>query len=199
MNPYTTPQVKAVVQQFYTKFFNDTHPRIFVIGINPGRFGGGITGIPFTDPSALQEYCGVTNGFQSKTELSSRFVYRFIHHFGGASAFYSRFFLTALFPLALIKEGKNYNFYDAADVYATLKPAIVSNIQAQIAFGANRKVAVCLGKKNGEYLHKLNQENHFFKSITVLEHPRYIMQYKLKQIDHYLETYKKVFQKLENL
>jgi hypothetical protein len=196
MNPYNRLQVQEVVQQFYTKFFSDTHPRIFVIGINPGRFGGGITGIPFTDPVALREYCGIGNTLQSKMELSSRFVYKFINHFGGATAFYSRFFLTALFPLALTKAGKNYNFYDAPDLFATLKPAIVANIQTQLAFGANKNIALCLGKKNGEYLHKLNEENRFFDSITILEHPRYIMQYKLKKLDYYLESYLKVFQSL---
>ncbi len=38
--------------------------RYLILGINPGRFGGGITGIPFTDPIRLQNICGIENDFQ---------------------------------------------------------------------------------------------------------------------------------------
>jgi hypothetical protein len=50
MNPMMEEQVQQYNEQFYSKYYNDTNPRIFLIGINPGRFGGGLTGIPFTDP-----------------------------------------------------------------------------------------------------------------------------------------------------
>lgn len=192
INPYQQLEVQDTVKQFYTRFFDDVHPRVFLLGINPGRLGGGITGIPFTDPVALKQHCGISTNFSATTELSSRFVYALIGRMGGAEAFYARFFLTALYPLALVRHGKNYNFYDEPALFTTLKPAIVDNVKAQIQFGANRTHAVCLGRKNGDYLEKLNREHHFFDNLIRMDHPRYIMQYKLRMLDFYLDQYQEV-------
>ncbi len=191
MNPYQETVVESLVRQFYQRFFDDQNSRVFLFGINPGRFGGGLTGIAFTDPVALSQYCGIPNDLRKTSELSSRFVYRFIEALGGPSVFYRHFYLTALYPLALVKDGKNYNFYDAPALYAALKPAIVANLRAQLAFGAENR-AICLGRKNGEYLQRLNEEYRFFESIAVLDHPRYIMQYKTKQVAQYVEQYVRV-------
>jgi Domain of unknown function (DUF4918) len=100
-----------------------------------------------------------------------------------------RVFLTALYPFAIIKDGKNYNYYDEKPLAALLMPDIIRNIKKQMAFGARRGVAILLGKKNADYFLPINEEHKFFKKIITLEHPRYIMQYKLKQIDGYIEKY----------
>ena len=54
VNPYKNSDVKKIINVFYKKFFNDNNERVFILGINPGRFGGGLTGISFTDPVALE-------------------------------------------------------------------------------------------------------------------------------------------------
>jgi len=189
MNPYQTPDVQRIVAEFYTKFFSDTAPRVFVLGINPGRFGAGVTGISFTTPQNLRRYCGIENSLRDTPELSSRFIYQVVDAFGGAQAFYGQFFLTSLFPLALTKEGKNYNFYDDRVTTATLWPAITNEVQTQLNFGADRRVAVCLGRKNETYLRRLNDQQGFFDRIVTLDHPRYILQYKTKEAPLYLEKY----------
>jgi len=112
INPYVQKEVRFAVKSFYQKYFNDTNQRRFIFGINPGRFGGGLTGISFTDPVALSEECGIENNFGNKKELSSKFIYRMISEYGGVKKFYSKIFLSALFPFALIKDGKNYNYYE---------------------------------------------------------------------------------------
>jgi len=48
LNPYSKKEVNNAVQRFFIKFFDDNENRVFVFGINPGRFGGGLTGISFT-------------------------------------------------------------------------------------------------------------------------------------------------------
>ena len=73
MNPYKQPDVRQLVNSFYTRFFSDTAPRVFVLGINPGRFGAGVTGISFTTPQNLRRYCGIENSLRDTPELSSRF------------------------------------------------------------------------------------------------------------------------------
>ena len=53
---------KSIVAYFlYQKFFSDNNQRVFVLGINPSRLGGGITGIPFTEPKNIKEKLGIQN------------------------------------------------------------------------------------------------------------------------------------------
>ena len=112
MNPYTDAAVWAIVQQFYGKYYGDDRPRVFIFGINPGRHGAGVTGVPFTDPIRLAENCGVPNDWKKKGELSSEFVYAVIEAFGGPGAFYGRYHFTAMSPLGFVRDGKNLNYYD---------------------------------------------------------------------------------------
>ncbi len=194
INPYQRPEVKGIVSEFYTRFFTDNNPRVFVLGINPGRFGAGVTGISFTTPQNLRRYCGIDNDLRDTPELSSRFIYQVVDAFGGAKAFYNRFFLTSLFPLALIKTGLgtgpvNYNFYDDRATTEALWPAITETVRTQLSFGYIRNTAVCLGRKNETYLRRLNDRQGFFDRIVTLDHPRYILQYKSKSMPMYLEKY----------
>lgn len=189
INPYQSQKVKSVVKEFYSKYYNDNNERLFVIGINPGRFGGGLTGISFTDPVALKDRCGIKNNFSTRMELSSIFVYKVIDRFGGVDNFFSKVFLTALYPLAIIKNGKNYNYYDDKKLYQSLKQEIIKSVSSQIDFGAERKIAIILGKKNAEYFLPINEEHRFFKRIIVLVHPRYVMQYKMKSLENHINSF----------
>ena len=112
-----------------------------------------------------------------------------ISEYGGVKKFYSKMFLSALFPFALIKDGKNYNYYETKEIANALRDEIIKSVKAQINFGARRDVVIILGKKNADYFSLLNDEHKFFKKIIVLEHPRYIMQYKLKNIEYYISKY----------
>ncbi len=189
LNPYENPGVKRIVKDFFTKFYSDKNKRIFIFGINPGRFGGGLTGISFTDPVALRIYCGIGNNLGNRKELSSEFVYRVIENSGGTEKFFSRYFLTALFPLAIIKDGKNHNYYDSTELYKAMKPYLLESVEKQITFGAEKSFAVSLGKKNAKYLEEINSELKYFDEIKVLEHPRFIMQYRRKKLDFYINKY----------
>jgi hypothetical protein len=189
INPYKGAEANQAVKKFYTKFYSDENDRLFMIGINPGRFGGGRTGISFTDPVALREKCGIENNLSNRKELSSKFIYLVAEQYGGVYKFFSKVFLTALYPFAIIKNGKNYNYYDEKSLAEKLRPEIIRNVKKQIDFGARRDCAILLGKKNAEYFSALNYEHKFFRKIIILEHPRFIMQYRLKKIDDYIKKY----------
>jgi hypothetical protein len=189
INPYSDKEVRNIVSEFYKKFYNDNNSRIFIIGINPGRFGGGLTGICFTDPVALREECGIENSLGHHKELSSKFIYSLVRQFGGAEKFFSKAYLTALFPFALTKQGKNFNYYDDDSLANSLKPIIVRCLKMQIEFGARKDLAVILGKKNAKFFMSLNNQYKFFEKIIVFEHPRYIMQYKLRKVGNYINDY----------
>lgn len=189
INPYELKEIKNLVKYFFYKYYDDYNERIFIVGINPGRFGGGLTGIPFTDPIALKIHCGIDNDLGNRKELSSKFIYRLAEEFGGTKKFFSKVFLTALYPFALIKNGKNFNYYDDKSLASILRYDIIKNIETQIAFGTRKDLAIILGKKNAEYFSSINKEKKFFNKIVVLEHPRFIMQYRLKNLNDFIDKY----------
>jgi hypothetical protein len=197
LKPFSHPASAAVAEQFYRKFYADTGPRNFIVGINPGRFGAGVTGIPFTDPVKLRLYCGIANDFPPKTELSADLIYSVIGAFGGAEAFYSKFYFTSVSPLGFTRHGLNLNYYDEAGVMASIRELVPLWMREQLAFGANRDRCICLGSgKNLRQLQILNEREQFFKEILVLDHPRFIMQYKRKSLSEYVTRYLEVLSEL---
>jgi hypothetical protein len=71
-----------------------------------------------------------------------------------------------------------------------IKNFVVECIKGQLEFGINRDIAFCLGEgKNFAYLSNLNNELKFFKKIIAFPHPRFIMQYRLKKKEEYIERY----------
>jgi hypothetical protein len=194
MNPYARPEIRRYVSLFLRKFFSDDRARVFVFGINPGRFGAGVTGVTFTDPVALERFCGIPNELEKRREISSEFIYEFIERWGGVEKFYRDFFLTAVSPLGFTRNGTNYNYYDDQRVFTGLKPFIVRTLKDQLALGARRDAVILLGMgRNQRVFAELNQEHKFFKRVYAVEHPRFIMQYRRKRIGDYLAKYKEVF------
>ena len=185
MNPYLQPSTMDAVTKYYTKFFNDTNPRTFIVGINPGRFGAGITGISFTDTVRLEQDCGISHELQPTTELSSEYIYSVIEQMGGPQAFFSRFYLTSLSPIGFTRDGKNYNYYDSPALLKATLPYMEQQLARQLAFGANPEVAFSLGSgKNLKYLREVNRRlGNPFREIVAINHPRYVMQYRRKHID----------------
>jgi hypothetical protein len=190
MNPFRQENTFRVCDLFYRKFYNDQHRRNIILGINPGRFGGGITGIPFTDPIRLQGSCGIANDFPKKQELSSVFIYEIIGSFGGAELFYNQFYISSISPLGFTKNEKNLNYYDDKKLEGDIREFVVASLQQQLQFGLKTDIAYCLGEgKNFAYLSKLNREEKFFDKVVALAHPRFIMQYKLKAKQQYIDQY----------
>ena len=156
MNPFKeNKSTLETANAFYKKYYNDFNKRHIIFGINPGRFGGGVTGIPFTDSKRLNNVCGIAYTGKQTHEPSSVFVYDMIEAFGGAQSFYNRFYINSLCPLGFTSmndEGKevNYNYYDNADLTATMLEFIIENIQKQIALGVHTDVCYCFGTGKNE-------------------------------------------------
>ncbi len=188
-NPYVTEPSRGLLAAFAQKFYADDRPRVALLGINPGRFGGGTTGIAFTDPVALADACGIATDLPRRRELSSEFVYRFIGALGGPTAFYEHFYLGSAYPQVLLKDGLNHNYYDSPALIRTLWPQLLESLRQQAAIGFRRDVVVSLGRRNAQFLRKLNQELHLFDEVIELDHPRFIMQYKRRQLAEYTAEY----------
>ena len=188
MHPFTDSVVSEVVKTFYNKFYHNNNPRYCIVGINPGRFGGGVTGIPFTDPIRLQKDCGIDNNWPRKQELSSVFVYDMIHAFGGPEAFYGKLYFTSISPLGFTKNGKNLNYYDDKQLAKRIVPFAVDCLRKQIDWGLHTSVAFCLGEgTNFKFFSRINKEYKLFERIVPLSHPRFIMQYRSKTKEDYIQ------------
>ena len=185
LNPFfDNPETLVVMTQFYQKFYNDYSQRKFIIGINPSRHGAGVTGVPFTDTKRLESVCEIEMKSAHTHEISSVFLYDVIENFGGPELFYKEFYINSPFPLAItrqtIRGGLNANYYDDKNLFEAVKPFMIQSLRDHISLGLDTSEVFILGKKNAIFLDKINNEENFFDKMTVLEHPRYIQQYKSK-------------------
>ena len=188
--PFADPQVRKLVRQFFKKFYPDTGSRRLLLGINPGRFGAGITGINFTAPRQLQNNCGIDHPLGNHSELSAEFIYEMIEGYGGPAKFYGDYFIGAISPIGFIKNGVNMNYYDDKKLATALEPFIVSGIRQLLAMGFKNDKCFCIGgDKNFSFLSQLNEEHQFFNEIIPLPHPRFVMQYRRKQKETYIGKY----------
>lgn len=189
--PYSEPEVQDIVGAFYRKYYADNRPRTFLIGINPGRLGAGITGIPFTDPINLSEVLGISHPFDMKHELSSKFIYAMMEALGGIEMFFSNFYYTGVSPVGYVRDGRNLNYYDDRELQEQLEAYMYEEMKKQVAFGA-QPVAFSLGMgKNIAFLKKFNERHGFFEEIRALPHPRWVMQYRLKRMTEFIALYQK--------
>lgn len=200
LNPYLdNPETMQVMERFYRKYYNDSTQRKFIIGINPSRHGAGVTGVPFTDTKRLEAVCGIKMISARTHEVSSVFMYEMIEAMGGAKEFYSEFYINSPFPLAIIRHSKdgqwlNANYYDDPQLFELVKEFMISSLKKHISMGLDTNEVFILGKKNADFIKKLNHHAKLFGKLNILEHPRYIQQYKSKEkqlyIDKYLRTLK---------
>ncbi|MBK1894169.1 SMUG2 DNA glycosylase family protein [Chryseobacterium paridis] len=194
LNPYfDNPETIDVMQKFYHKYYNDSEPRKFIIGINPSRHGAGVTGVPFTDTKRLENVCGIPMKSSRTHEISSVFVYDMIEQYGGADEFYKDYYINSPFPLAIVRKSKNgwlnANYYDDKELFANVKDFMIDSLRKHISLNIDTSEVFILGKKNADFISKLNKEAQLFKKMTILEHPRYIQQYKLKEKQLYIDKY----------
>lgn len=188
--PFENAETIRVFKLFYEKYFGDNHKRYFLFGINPGRFGAGVTGVPFTDPKLLEKVCGIKNSFDKRMELSSMFIHEMIEVMGGPETFYRDFYITSICPLGFIKDGKNINYYDDPKLHKSVGQHIINNFEEQLSFGCNTEVAFCIGQgKNFKFLEGLNAKYKFFDNVIPLPHPRWVLQYRRKNKQEYLDEY----------
>ena len=127
-------------------------------------------------------------------EISSVFLYDMISEFGGATEFYKQFYINSPFPLAIVRKSKegnwlNANYYDDKKLFEMVKDYMIATLKQHISLGLDTSEVYILGKKNATFIQKLNKEANLFGNLKVLEHPRYIQQYKSKAKQLYIDKY----------
>ena len=201
MNPFRdNEEILSIVEKFYTRFFSDTKPRRMILGINPGRLGAGATGIPFTDTKRLLYECGIESSSIQTHEPSSVFIYDLIRAYGGSKKFYSKFYINSVCPLGFVEKNQkgnwvNCNYYDHQELFESTKEFIISSLRKQIGFGIDTTLCYILGKKNARFFQQINDVEKLFDEAIVLDHPRYIVQYRSKHKETYIAEYLKQLSK----
>ncbi|MBU3698577.1 MAG: DUF4918 family protein [Candidatus Kapabacteria bacterium] len=190
LQPYYDPEVRRVVHEMCRTFYAGAHARIGVWGINPGRFGAGITGLSFTDPWAVENDLGIETTLTGRRELSAEFISRVISAYGGPKAFYHDVYMSALSPLGFIRNGVNINFYDDAELASRLRPQIIQWMNLALDAGVRRDVTIILGTgKLRQYSERYIRSEVGLDRVIYLDHPRYIMQYRRRDVAVYVQKY----------
>jgi hypothetical protein len=190
----TRPETRKAMETFYHTFYKDDRPRVMLIGINPSRHGAGVTGVPFTDTKQLYRATGFQMQGLKTHELSSVFIYDVIDAYGGPQAFFGDFYIHSPFPQAIVRRNKkgnwvNATYYETKQVLNALYPSLLSTMDAQVAMGMDTNNAMVLGRKNGQYLSHMNAQKRWFKQLHLVDHPRFIQQYRPRDRESYIAAY----------
>ena len=187
-NPWDDKDRRAAITEFCNKFYNDSTPRIHLIGINPSKLVKTSTGVNYTDGYALQNRCGIGNDFDKHRELTSEFFYRMSDACGDANKLYSNIFAWALMPFAITSDGLYKNHYDA-EVASSVDTIIRANLDWLSRIPSTGR-AVVLGKgKNAAKFDALVGTSGMYREIIILPHPRWILQYQRKDVDKFIDQY----------
>ena len=135
MNPYEHADVRRVVTTFCERYYGGSRQRLPVWGINPGRFGAGLTGLSFTDPNALRQDLGIESAIVGRREPSAEFIYTMIDAYGGPASYYHDVYMSALSPLGFLRGGVNINFYDDAGFMREIVPFVIDCVRVQTSYG----------------------------------------------------------------
>lgn len=190
LHPQSNPDVQETLRRFLGKYFNDDGHRILMLGINPGRFGAGITGVNFSAPRQLTDPCGIDHPFGKQSELSAEFIYEMIAAYGGPATFYRDVFIGSVCPLGFVQKGKNLNYYDDKDLLQAVAPFIIDSISKLANFRVHRHRCICIGgEKNYRHLASWNEQQGWFDEIIPVPHPRFVMQYRRRKKQEFIDQY----------
>lgn len=97
-----------LVRSYYKKFYSKPGRRIVLCGINPGKYGAGITGVPFIDFHGISRLLP-GHGRQDK-ERTAQYMLSIIEEYG-AGEFQDAVYLTNLSWYGFLRNGRNLNYY----------------------------------------------------------------------------------------
>ncbi|MBC8124497.1 MAG: DUF4918 family protein, partial [Candidatus Kapabacteria bacterium] len=85
---------------------------------------------------------------------------------------------------------KNINFYDDPSLHQSIVPFVISSLKAQHGAGLRSDRCIVLGTgKLKTFTEREVRQTMGYEHIVYLEHPRFIMQYRRKHIQMYVDKY----------
>lgn len=179
---------KNNIIKFHEKYVQPNSPKIVMCGINPGRRGAGITGIPFIDTNSLSKMLpDISN---PKSEKSAKFFFSIIEEFG-INEFYRNVHVTNMswFGFYKLDKGTNINYNSLP---TEIQNVLIDKFVEEIDF-INPVVIIPIGDiVNWELLYNLKVKNRLNEEIGQrLYHPAY----RLVDRRTYIETLTKYLAK----
>ena len=171
MNPFLDNRDYEGDSEFYQSIIVITGRR-FIIGINPSHNRQGYRCTIYRY-KRLESSCGIRMESARTHEVSSVFVYDMIETYGGTESFYNDFYINSPFPLAIIRESKdgnwlNANYYDDPKLFKMVKGFMIESLKKHIDLGLDTSEVFILGKKNADFIAKLNAEEKMFDKLPLL-------------------------------
>jgi len=170
---------RQVMEDFWRRFYPEELPRRVICGLNPGRFGAGLTGVPFTDFQTLSRWMPSVEG--QDTEPSAQFFAKIVDAIG-VDSFFQRFYVTNVSAVGYVKDGRNLNYHDLP---ADALEVVEQNFTEEMRLVAPTRV-VALGKHAYATVKKTLPSD---IDITYLAHPSWIMTYRRRELDAWVQRY----------
>lgn len=181
---------KNNIIEFHKRYVQPNSPKIVICGINPGRNGAGLTGIPFIDFKSLSKM--LPNIAKEESEQSAKFFYSVIQEFG-IENFYQKFHVTNIswYGFSQIDKQKNVNYDNISTEIAIF---LIEKFVEEMEF-INPDFIIPLSKNVFYELKSLKERNKIKAEIgTRLCHPSWISTYRSNDINlwtnKYVETLK---------
>ncbi|MBL7982568.1 MAG: DUF4918 family protein [Flavobacteriales bacterium] len=84
----------------------------------------------------------------------------------------------------------NLNYYDDKALEQAVTPFVEQWLRTLVNCGMRTDRVLIIGTgKNAAYFGKLNERLGLFNKVVALEHPRYVMQYKARSLEVYIDKY----------
>lgn len=167
VNPYIKHQDKF--EFFIKKYYQDRNSRDLIIALNPGRYGCNNTGIALTDENVLFTKLNCPNKKESpEKEGTATKIYSIIEELHpNFNTFFSKFFMTNIFPFGVVADGKNVVFNKIMQV-PSIKKFSRNFISKSIELFKPKRI-FCMGRGSESFIQK-----HFPETSPVyLHHPAY--------------------------
>lgn len=174
------------ISAFWRKYYGDAIPRVMICGINPGRFGAGMTGIPFMDFMSLSRL--IPGIDREETEKSASFFFQVVCLFG-VETFFRTFYVSNFSSVGYMKEGGNLNYYD-------LPPAALAvverNFITEIGIVKPTHI-ISLGESVQQSVRKLLPAS--VDCSLRLPHPSWVATYRANEMDQWALRYLEVLER----
>ena len=170
---------REVADAFWSTYYPKDLPREVICGLNPGRLGAGLTGVPFTDFFSLSKWLpGIK---RNDSEASAQFFFQVVQAVG-VEAFFKRFYVTNVSAVGFLKAGKNLNYHDLPQ--AALE-VVECNFHEEMRTVAPTRV-IALGRHAYASVKKNVPTD---VEVSYLAHPSWIMTYRRRETDAWVQRY----------
>ncbi|MCE5361045.1 uracil-DNA glycosylase family protein [Candidatus Igneacidithiobacillus taiwanensis] len=173
---------RSWLEAFWQHYVPDPLPQTVILGLNPGRFGAGQTGIPFVDFRSLSALLPEASLPKQDSEPSATFFHRVVQHIG-AEKFYRMFYVSNVSAVGYLRDGKNCNYPDLPEL---ARPTVARNFAEEMGLLRPKRI-IALGREVEASAQALFPDGSV--RISHLPHPSWIMTYRLREAQSWVRRY----------